>query len=154
VQPAIYADASHGIHADGKGHGGIIITLGSAPVYSKSYKLKIITRSSSEAELVVLEEASTFTGWYKHLLLDLGIDVGPIPIYQDNKSTIILAAQGGSFQRTKHLMMKQFYVKERIDCNEACLRHLSTDKMVADLLTKPLGRVSSQRHLATLSIST
>jgi hypothetical protein len=73
VQPAIYADASHGIHADGKGHGGIIITLGLVPVYSKSYKLKIITRSSSEAELVVLEEASTFTGWYKHLLLDLGI---------------------------------------------------------------------------------
>jgi hypothetical protein len=60
----------------------------------------MITRSSSEAELVVLEVASTFTGWYKNLLSDLGIDVGAIPIYQDNKSTIIMAAQGGNFQST------------------------------------------------------
>ena len=154
IQPVIYADASHGLHEDGKGHGGIVITLGSAPVYTKSYKLKMITRSSSEAELVVLEEASTFTGWYKNLLSDLGIDVGAIPIYQDNKSTIIMAAQGGNFQRTKHLMMKDLYIKERLECNDARLLYLPTEDMVADLLTKPLGRVTSQRHVSTLSLMT
>jgi hypothetical protein len=37
---------------------------------------------------------------------------GPIKIYQDNKSTIIMAMQGASFKRTKHLIGKETYVKE------------------------------------------
>ena len=31
--PVIYADASHNSHSSGHGHGGIVITLGSGPIY-------------------------------------------------------------------------------------------------------------------------
>jgi hypothetical protein len=33
LMPRIYADASHNIHDDGRGQGGIVITLGSAPIF-------------------------------------------------------------------------------------------------------------------------
>jgi hypothetical protein len=85
INPVIYADASHQYHLnDSKGHGGIIITLGSAPIMTKSYKLKLVTRSSTESELVVLEEAVTFAIWIKKLLKELQVFDGPITIYQDN----------------------------------------------------------------------
>ena len=81
INPVIYADASHQYHLnDSKGHGGIIITLGSAPIMTKSYKLKLVTRSSTESELVVLEEAVTFAIWIKKLLKELQVFDGPIVV--------------------------------------------------------------------------
>ena len=51
---------------------------------TKSYKLKLVTRSSTESELVVLEEAVTFAILIKKLLKELQVFDGPITIYQDN----------------------------------------------------------------------
>jgi hypothetical protein len=139
LKPVIYADASHGIHRDGKGQGGIIISLGSAPILCKSFKIKMVTRSSTESELIALEEASTFAVWYRMLLKDMKIiSDEPTTIYQDNKSSIIIATMGGSFNRTKHLIGRQSYVRERIDSKEVILEYLPTEDMPADLLTKPL----------------
>jgi hypothetical protein len=39
----IFADAAHMLHKDSKGHGGIITTLGSSPVLTKSFKFKLVT---------------------------------------------------------------------------------------------------------------
>jgi hypothetical protein len=100
--PVIYADASHGVHMDGKGHGGIIICLGDCLVYWRSYKLKLITRSSSESEFVVLEESATYALWFINLLKDFGIEIdGPLTIFQDNKSTMIIALKGGVIRSYK-----------------------------------------------------
>jgi hypothetical protein len=46
IDPSIYTDASHGIHSDGKGQGGIMIRLGDALIYAKSFKLVLETRRS------------------------------------------------------------------------------------------------------------
>jgi hypothetical protein len=56
----VYADASHIVHMDGRGQAGIVITLGSAPIFCRSFKIKSTTRSSSESELVALEDATTY----------------------------------------------------------------------------------------------
>ena len=135
----IFADASHGIHSDGKGHGGIMVTLGSGPIISRSYKLKLTTRSSSESELVVLEEASTYAIWMRCLLDELGHPAGgkPATIYQDNKSTIIMAFKGGSFKRNKHMIIRDSYINERITEGDVKLQYLPSIVMPADILTKP-----------------
>ncbi len=137
----IFADASHCLHFTGHGQGGIIITLGSAPIHIMSFKLKLITRSSSESELVVLEEASTFAVWLKLLLFELDVITkgDPIKIYQDNLSTIFIATEGGKFKRSKHLLTRESYVRERIECGDIVLEHKPTSDMCADFLTKPLS---------------
>lgn len=105
IKPVIYADASHGVYPNARGHGGIFITLGSAPILSRSFKIKAVTRSSSESELYVLEEASTYAGWLILLLSELAVELDePIATCQDNMSTMIIALQGGNFKRTKHLL--------------------------------------------------
>jgi len=150
--PKIYADASHGTHPDGKGHGGIFLSLGSSPVHSRSFKLKAVTRSSTESELYALEEASTYAEWWSMLLEDLGAGCStkPIRVYQDNQSTIVLATQGASFKRTKHILIKGSYVKERIEVGDIELKYLPTGAMPADMLTKPLAVHSLQKFLQLL----
>lgn len=148
LQPVIFADAGHASHPDARGHGGIIITLGSAPVFCRSFKLKHVTRSSSESELIVLEESSTYAVWYKLLLAEIGCaPSGPIPIFQDNKSTILIAQNGGNFKRTKHLLVRESYVSERIQEGDITLKYLATDAIPADMLTKNLPRVKMEQHM-------
>jgi hypothetical protein len=148
----IYADASHNTYPSGRGQGGILITIGGTPLYFASFKLKSVTRSSSESELVCLEEASTFSVWIRPLLVALDIQHGPIITLQDNMSTIILAQEGGSFKRTKHLIAKKGYVRERIEDGDIVLKHCPTKIMRADFLTKPLTKPKLDDHLSSLNI--
>jgi hypothetical protein len=149
----VYADASHIVHHDGKGHSGIILTFGSAPIFFRSVKLKAITRSSTESELMSLEDASTYVVWTQLLLEELGVDQHrPTIVYQDNKSTIHMAQYGGNFKRTKHILCKQMYVRERIEQGDLTLKYCPTDEMVADVLTKPLGKASFLKFRAKLGL--
>ena len=52
-----YVDSSFGTYMDGKSVTGIVIYLGAAPIYFKSSKQKIVTKSSTEAELIGISDA-------------------------------------------------------------------------------------------------
>jgi hypothetical protein len=151
----VHVDASHGLHPEGEGHGGIIITYGSAPIFTRSWKIKMITRSSSETELVALEEASTFPSWITHLLGDLNLlekDHLPV-VYQDNKSTMLLAVNGGSFGRTKHLIIKRSFAKQGIRNKDFRICYLPTDKMLTDGHTKSITGPRHERFVKELGMN-
>ena len=60
-------------------------------------------------------------------------------IYQDNTSTITMAEKGRSTSdRTRHIHVRYFFIKDRIDSNELQLVYVPTKDMIADILTKPL----------------
>ena len=137
--PEIYADASHAVHHDGKGHGCLIVKVGTGMIYIRSFKLKMITLSSTESEWIVLCEAATMAEWLKSLLLSFDIHIRPIVVRQDNTSAIWLAEHGASFARTKHLLVKKNKAKEGILNGIIHVRFTPTEFMVADLGTKPLS---------------
>ena len=140
-------------YEDGRGQMGLTITLGSGHIICRSSRIKCITRSSSESELYALEEASTYVIWMRLLMNELGYPPsGPTKVFQDNQSTIIMATSGGSFKRTKHLICKQSFVKERIANGDMHLCYLPTNRMVADMLTKPLPRALLQKLMTLLGI--
>jgi hypothetical protein len=140
----IFADASHAIHKDGKGHGGIIITLGSSPIMTKSYKLKMVTKSSTESELVTLDEALTYGQYIQDQLEYLRINGSTKVIcYQDNQSTISMIHTGGNFNRTKHnILVRLNYVKDMVSSGGRYhINYIPTTRMIADYhLTKPLSQ--------------
>jgi hypothetical protein len=148
----IFADASHMLHKDAKGHGGIVGTLGSAPVFAKSFKFKLVTRSSTESEMVCLEEAVTFALWITVLLRDFIQLRLPVTIYQDNLSTIGIVMNGGSFNRSKHMIAKYGFVKQYVDMGKVELIHCRTQVMVADMLTKPLGGTDLKKLSNLISV--
>ena len=58
IVPRLYVDVSYGVHADGKSHTGSSIIIGdTGAVFNKSCKQSIVTKSSTEAELVAASDA-------------------------------------------------------------------------------------------------
>lgn len=153
INPRAYVDASYGVHADGKSHTGCVITLGKGPVYIKSGKQKINTKSSTEAELVGLSDSVSQVVWSREFLTGQGYVVGATTVYQDNVSTMALANKGQSTsERTRHINLRYFWIKDRIEAGEIQLEHLPTTEMIADILTKPLqGNLFRQMRSALLN---
>jgi hypothetical protein len=134
-----YVDASYGVHYDAKSHTGAAISLGKGAIFAKSTKQKLVSKSSTEAELIGLSDSFTQAIWTRDFLIEQGYQVGPATIYQDNKSTIALAEKGRSTSdRTRHIHIRYYFVKDRIDSKEVRIEYMQTGLMLADLLTKPL----------------
>jgi hypothetical protein len=134
-----YCDASYGVHMDGKSHSGTFITVGRGPIMAKSVKQKIVTKSSTEAELVTASDATSAIAYVLHFLDTLGMEFQPAQLYQDNQSTMRLIDNGRSnSDRTRHIKLRYFFIKQYVDNGDFEVTYCPTNAMVADILTKPL----------------
>ena len=148
-----YVDSSHAIHKDGRGHGGMFITLGSGYVYAKSGKLKMVTLSSTESENSMMCEGATYIVWMRQLLSFCGyMMTEPTTMYQDNLSAIWLGKHDGKFSRNKHTMVKRSYFREQVVGGLIEPKHLGTEDMPADMGTKPLSRKLMTRHMKKMGM--
>ena len=136
-----YIDAAYGVHQDsGKSHTGCVIVLGAGgPLLAKSSKQKIVTKSSTEAELVGLSDTATLAIHLRNFVLDQGYEIGPAVVYQDNMSCMALMKRGGpGSERSRHINIRHFWLSERVDKGEVVIEHLGTEEMFANVLTKPV----------------
>jgi hypothetical protein len=143
-------DASFAVHKDMRSHTGAVLSLGQGALMSMSLKQKINTKSSTEAELVGVDDAMNFIEWIQlfveqqtkslnddSVLKKIGCDV---VIQQDNTSTIQLEnnGQASSTKRTRHINIRYFYVTNKIKEGRMRVMYWPTKQMVSDYLTKPL----------------
>jgi hypothetical protein len=135
-----YIDAAYGVHEDGKSHTGACITIGEAgPVLSDSSRQSIVTKSSTEAELVGMSDSANQILHLRNFLVAQGYDHGPATVYQDNMSCISMIEKGRSTsKRSRHIAIRHFWMKERIDTEEIKVVHRPTELMgAANVMTKP-----------------
>ena len=135
-----YVDAAYAVHKDMKSHTGGVFTLGKGAAIASSIKQKLNTRSSTEAELVGVDDMVGNILWTNYFLKAQGYDYDETIIYQDNKSAILLEQNGmaSSSKRTKHINIRYFFIKDRIEKNEVKVKYCPTNDMIADYFTKPL----------------
>lgn len=139
ISVTAFIDASYGVHMDAKSHSGIYITLGSGPIFAKSSKQKIVSKSSHEAELVAASDGGSQVIWTRSFLISQGYDVGAATIMQDNMATISSLNKGSTgSERSRHINIRYYWIKDRISSGELDISYVSTNSMVADILTKPL----------------
>jgi hypothetical protein len=135
-----YVDAGYGIHDGGESRSGLVITLNGTPVMCKTAKQGIVTKSSTEAELVALTDGSTEILWIREFLISQGYNLGPTKVGEDNKSVItLLEKRRFGTARTKHIKVRYFFVVDRIKSGELEVVYVPTDLMIADFMTKPLN---------------
>ena len=135
-----YFDAAYGIHEDGKSHTGACLTVGDrGPVSVESTKQSIVTKSSTEAELVATSDSTNKLGHLRNFLTAQGYAQGPSTVYQDNMSCMSLIDKGRSTsKKTRHIAIRYFWTKERIDKGEITMVHRATELMgPANVITKP-----------------
>ncbi|KAG7367822.1 hypothetical protein IV203_030565 [Nitzschia inconspicua] len=135
-----WVDASYAIHPDMRSHTGATMTLGKGSVYSMSTRQKINTRSSTEAELVGVNDAMSIILWTRHFLEAQGYTVRENIVYQDNESAMLLEKNGrrSSTKRTRHLDVRYFFVTDNVHRGKLSIEYCPTGDMVADYFTKPL----------------
>jgi hypothetical protein len=109
-------------------------------IVSDSTKQKVNSRSSTEAELIGVDDRISKIIWTKRFIEYQGFKVKLNIIYQDNTSTMKLENNGKSTsgKQTCHFDIKYFYVTNLIGRDEVEVIYYPTDDMLADYMTKPL----------------
>ncbi|GIL71452.1 hypothetical protein Vretimale_2694 [Volvox reticuliferus] len=90
-----------------------------------------------QATLLAVREAL----WFRKLAWDLGLSKGPVAISLDSQGALSLGTNSITSVRSKHIDVHHHVVRERVSRGEVVLGYCSTERMVADVLTKPLGEV-------------
>ena len=85
-----WIDALYTVHPNMRGHTGATMTMGNGSVYSSSWKQKMVTRSSTESEVVRVYDVLPQILWAKMFLEDQGVNIKETVIYQDNMSSMLL----------------------------------------------------------------
>jgi hypothetical protein len=123
-----------------RSHTGAVLSLGKGGVYSISTRQKINTKSSTEAELVGVDDAMSLIIWTKNFLEAQEYRASDNVVYQDNQSAMLLERNGraSSGKRTRHVDIRYFFVTDRINQKQMCVEYCPTEEMIADFFTKPL----------------
>ena len=105
-----------------------------------STKQQLLTRSSTESELVAANDVLSQIIWTRYFLKAQGYGVKVNRLYQDNMSAILLETNGrwSSSKRTKHINIRYFFIKDRVEADELTVDYCPTDEMIADAHTKAL----------------
>jgi hypothetical protein len=130
----------------------LLFVLGGGPVSWKSQRQRTVTLSTTEAEYAALTEAIRKANSIRQLLVELGVSVSePIPIHEDNISTISLANNHTNHKRSKHVDVRNHYCREQAAMGHGAIRYISTEAQAADSPTKPLGPQKWKAVLGTTS---
>ena len=141
-----YVDASFAVHKDMRSHTGGFMTMGTGGAYVQSRKQKLKTNSSTEADLVGVDDVLTQLIWTRYFLKEQGHMIQDNVIYQDNQSAIRLEKNGkrSSSNRTRHINIRYSFITDRIMNKEASVEFCPTFDMIGDYFTKALQ--GSQFH--------
>ena len=142
-----YWDASFAVHQDYKSHTGGALTMGKGTIAASSKKQKLNTRSSTEAELVAVDDGMSQMLWTKLFLEAQGYPIKENRLHQDNKSAILLEKNGkaSSSKRTRHLNIRYFFVTDQVSKGNLKIEFCPTAEMIADYFTKPTTGSTFQR---------
>ena len=77
--------------------------------------------------------------WLEHFITEVIQPLkSPIQLYSDNQSAITIAYGNQLHARTKHFNLWLYFLRDIIENNQITVQYLSTDEMLADILTKGL----------------
>jgi hypothetical protein len=149
----VYTDASHGTHLDGRGHGGIFVTMGSGYIHARSTKVKMITISSTETEQYVMCEGTTYAIWGRAMMRSFGSSlIGASKMYQDNAAAIGMTRRNGTFARTKHVLIRKNFTREAVENGDTKWHFVRTANLMPDMLTKCVPRSTMLKHMKAVGM--
>ena len=136
-----FVDASFAVHEDFRSHTGGLMMMSpdGGAIVSSSIKQQLNTRSSTEAELVAVDDMAAKILWVKNFLGSQGVEVRS-RLHQDNQSTILLEEKGMTLagKRSRHINVRYFFIRDLVEKGLVEIEYCPTGGMVADFLTKPL----------------
>ena len=76
----------------------------------------------------------------------------PVTIYCDNMAALAYAKDPKYHGKTLHIQTRYHFIRDMITQNEAVLKHIPTNEMVANPFTKPIVRDAFVKHVRSLGL--
>ena len=151
-----YADSAYANSARSRSTTGYAFFLNGTPISWSSKKQSITAQSSTEAEYVAVSEAAKQAIWIRHFLYAIGKGMtycsSPTTLFEDNQGAIKIADNPVNHPRTKHIAVRYHAIRDHVNNGEIRLEYLSTERMIADGLTKATNHVSQQKLVDGLEL--
>jgi hypothetical protein len=124
-----YVDASYAVPKDMKSHSGMVYTAGGGTFLAKSTKQSVVSKSSTEAEVIAASDGcNDLLSLMEFINFQTGRQ-GKVVLFQDNTSAIQLEKNGkSSSNKTKHMKIRYFWIKDKVASGELEIQHLPTVK--------------------------
>ena len=150
-----YSDSDFAGDADTRrSRTGAVVFMNSGPVIWVSKRQNGVTLSSTEAEFVAANSATTSVVWTRNLLEEVGVPVKyKVDLYMDNQSAIRLIKNPEFHQRTKHIDIKFKYVREKYEEGMIDVHFVKSEEQIADIFTKALSSAKFQNFCALLNLN-
>ena len=110
-----------------------------------TYKEAMSRPDANQWELAMIDELKSHEENGTWILVDrpqreIGFDQpSPTPVVADNHGAIFLAVNPAHDRRIKHVDIRYHFIREFVERKECNIVYVSTNDMIADVLTKPLG---------------
>ena len=102
----------------------------------------MVALSTCDAEYVAAATAVCQVVWLRRLLGELtSAEAHPPALMVNNQPTIALAKNPVLHDRSKHINVKFHFLRDCVDGGQIVIEFVETGRQLADVLTKPLGRL-------------
>ena len=147
TEPIGYVDASYARNNNtGKSQTGYVVKFGDGVVIWKSQSQSTVATSTTEAEYIALHALSIEIEWLRNLFEEIQRPLlNSTLVYEDNYSVIKIATNTTNKRRSKNYNVKYHRIRELINTKVINVQHIPSEENIADLLTKPLPRFSTQK---------
>ena len=141
-----YVDSAYANSTESRSTSANVFTLYGNAVSWTSRKQSIVAQSSTEAEYVALADAMKQAIWIRHLLYSVRKpERGGTVLYEDNQGAIKLSGNPTNHSKAKHIKVRYHAIRDAVSCGEVRIEYKSTREMIADTLTKAVGKDTLER---------
>ena len=149
--PVVYVDADWaGDRETRRSMCGFVAMMSGTAVAWCARQQEVVAMSSAESEYISMCNGAKETAWIRRLFIGLQVlpeIEAPTFMYVDNQAAIALAHNAAVNRRNKHIDVRYHYIRQVVQDGTITIEYCPTDEMVADMLTKALGRVKLQKFV-------
>ena len=138
-----------------KSTGGFLHKLFGGPTDRHSGKQKMVTTSSTEAELLAPTRTAKETIWWSCLFRNIDFKPGhELTVHCENTQTIRLLTQDGQKLNTKlrHIDIHQHWLRQEVQSGRIRINWIPTSDLPANGFTKTLSRQKHEKFIRQINL--
>jgi hypothetical protein len=138
-----------------KSMSGYIFLLVGGAISWRSAKQTLIASCTMTAEFMACYEASNHEIWLHNFVTRLHILDNverPLKLFCNNNSAVLYSNNNRSLSKSKHIDIKFFVVKERVQNGQISIKFIGTNFMIVDPFTQGLPPKVFHKHTARMGI--
>jgi hypothetical protein len=143
-----YSDASFEVSHSTS---GFVFMLANAAIAWMCKKQDTIALHTFDSEIKAGSFAACAAVFLRGPMDEVGFaQLEPSPLYLDSSSAIDLSLDPMKQESSKHILRRDLFIREVVERGLVKPIYIKTDKNVADVMTKALGRGPHRQHRATM----